>query len=98
MHKLWLKNALSFETNLESAKFSIFLDTELWHLFISKGKELNEMTEQDMINEAKNLEDVFSKMFPDFKEEFKQCEDMINDQDNKFMRDVCFERPEMLLS
>ena len=97
-HELWLKNALSFETNLESAKFSNFLDIELWHLFISKKDELNKMTDEDRINEAKNLEDVFSKMFPDFKEEFDACEDMINDKDNKFMRDVCFKRPEMLLS
>jgi len=98
MHKLWLKNALSFETNIESAKFSNSLNTELLRLFISKGNELKEITDQDRINEAKNLEDVFSKMFPDFKEDFDQCEDMINDQDNKFMRDVCFKRPEMLLS
>ena len=97
-HKLWLKNALSFETNLESAKFSNILNTGLLKLFISKGKKVNEIPEQDIVNEVKNLEDVFSKMFTDFKEQFDQCENMINDQDNKFMRDVCFKRPEMLLS
>lgn len=98
MHELWLKNALSFETNLESSKFSDSLNTELFNLFISKGNELNEITDQDRMNEAKNLEDVFSKMFPVFKKDFDECEKMINNQDNKFMRDVCFERPEMLLS
>jgi len=98
MHELWLKNALSFETNLESAKFSNILNIEIDELRVTNGKKVNELIDQDRINEVKNLEDVFSKMFPYFKEEFNLCENMINDQDNKFMRDVCFERPEMLLS
>jgi len=93
-----LKNALSFEINLESAKFSNLLNMEFDELRISNGKKVNELLDQDRINEIKNLEDVFSKMFPYSKEEFDQCENMINDKDNKFMRDVCFERPEMLLS
>jgi len=97
-HELWLKNALSFEINLESAKFSNLLNMEFDELRISNGKKVNELLDQDRINEIKNLEDVFSKMFPYSKEEFDQCENMINDKDNKFMRDVCFERPEMLLS
>jgi len=77
MYELWLKNALSFEINLKSAKFSNILDTELQYLFNSKGNERNKMTDEDKINEAKNLEDVFSKMFPDLKEEFNECENMI---------------------
>ena len=97
-HELWLKNALSFEINLKSAKFSNCLNMEFDKLFISKGKKVNEVTDQDRINRVKNLEDVFSQMFPDLKEEFDECEKIINDQDNKFMRDIYFEKSEMLLS
>lgn len=104
MHELWLKNALSFEINLKSAKFSNFLNLEFDDLRNSNGKKVNELIDQDRINEVKNLEDVFSKMFPYFKEEFDECEKLIdddkdnNDKNNKFIRDIYFEKPEMLLS
>lgn len=104
MHELWLKNALSFEINLKSAKFSNILNMEFDKLRISNGKKVNELLDQDRINEVKNLEDVFSKMFPYFKKEFDACEKIIdddkdnNDKNNKLIRDIYFEKPEMLLS
>ena len=115
LKELWLKNAMSFEYNLDDrvAKFSVMLKKTLLHKINSDkiNKKLNttleneeknnylisDLKQEEFIAEAKKLEDVFSKMFPERYEEFQECENSVNSEDNKFYRDVCFEHPEYLL-
>ncbi len=56
------------------------------------------LQQEDFIAEAKKFEKTFSKMFPEWYKLFQGCEDMLNKENNKFMRDICFENQEMLLS
>lgn len=98
MHELWLKNALAFEINLSEAKFSTSLKKELIQN-IKNTNPKSKFTYPEIIDEAKKLESVFSKMFPLWVGQYQNGEKLIDKSDmNKFMRDAMYERPEYLLS
>jgi len=110
LHELWLRNAMSFENNLNSAKFSNLLESKLEdkksEIRMNKALENEEesdysfekITQQEMLNATKDLEKTFSKMFPEWYDEFKSSEDIVDTRTNNLMRKVCIKHPEYLLS
>jgi len=110
LHELWLRNAMSFENNLNPAKFSKLLKTkledekrEIRMNEVSENEEesdysIKKITQQEMLDATKDLEKTFSKMFPEWYDEFQSSEYVVDTRVNDLMRKVCIEHPEYLLS
>ena len=69
---------------------------------VSENEEENDsikkITQQEMLDTTKDLEKTFSKMFPEWYDEFQSSEDVADIRVNVLMRKVCIEHPEYLLS
>ena len=90
LHNLWLKNAMAFEINHNTSKFSRYLEIGL-HRLTRNSK--------DYSIEANKLEKIFAEMFPEFYKEFQELEKLMNKESHKeFMENVCSENPSWLLS
>lgn len=115
LHELWLRNAMSFENNIDNIKFSEMLSKKIRYNITNKKLEekmdeqseiidedkmdydTEDPTQQEIIDEAKKIEKIFSKMFPYWYDEFQSSEDVIDTMVNDLMREVCVEHPEYLL-
>jgi hypothetical protein len=108
LQKIWLRNAMSLENNLNDGRPST-------HLLVQIGKNIDEdkriawensdteddesfeeITMHEQIEEAKKLKMVFSKMFPEWYESF-QSDQKVTENMKNGLREVCINHPEYLL-
>jgi hypothetical protein len=59
---------------------------------------IKKATQKETIDSAKELENTFAKMFPEWYESFQSSENLIDNHINDLMRKVCIEHPEYLLA
>jgi hypothetical protein len=107
LQKVWLRNAMSFENNLNSSKFSEQVKKQLIHNVQDDKEDRNPLgftTKDDRIRktdkqfQASEIESVLAKMFPKLMKEFQRVEDDLNSEETyKLMKDVCKSNPEYLL-
>ena len=107
LQKVWLRNAMSFENNLNSAKFSEQVKKQIIHNVQDDKEDRNPLgftTKDDRIRktdkqkQAGEIEDVLAKMFPKMMKEFQEIEDSLSKEETyKLMKDVCKRNPEYLL-
>jgi hypothetical protein len=103
----WLRNAMSFENNLNSAKFSNQVKTKLLQNIQEDKRETNPLdvmprmsrpTKTDYQRHAGEMELVLTKMFPKIMKEFREIEDNLWKKEMyETMKEVCKENPEYLL-
>ena len=107
LQKVWLRNAMSFENNLNSAKFSEQVKKQIIHNVQDDKEDRNPLgftTKDDRIRktdkqkQAGEIESVLAKMFPKMMREFQEIEDSLSKEETyKLMKDVCKRNPEYLL-
>jgi len=105
--KIWLRNALSFENNINSAKFSEQVKRRLLKDILAKeGKEdnleviprMNRGKKTDYQKQAGEMELTLQKMFPKLMKEFRQIEDNLWKKETyETMKEVCKKNPNYLL-
>jgi hypothetical protein len=105
--EVWLRNAMSFENNLNSAKFSNQVKTKLLQNIQEDKRETNPLevmprmsrpTKTDYQKHAGEMELALTKMFPKMMKEFRGIEDNLwKKQTYETMKEVCKENPEYLL-
>jgi len=103
----WLRNALSFENNLNSAKFSEQVKRKLLQNMNDTNKETNSLEVMPRMNRAKKsdyqkqaskMELALTKMFPKMMREFRSIEDNLWKKETyETMKDVCKKNPDYLL-
>ena len=105
--EVWLRNALSYENNLNSAKFSEQVKMRLLKdIMANEGIDdsieviprMNRPKKDDYQKVAGNMELELTKMFPKFAKEFRDAEESLWKKDTyNLMKDVCKKNPEYLL-
>jgi hypothetical protein len=103
----WLRNALSFENNLNSAKFSEQVKRKLLQNMNDTNKEtnflevmprMNRSKKSDYQKQASEMELTLTKMFPKMMREFRSIEDNLWKKETyEIMKDVCKKNPDYLL-
>ena len=103
----WLRNALSFENNLNSAKFSEQVKGKLLQNMNETNKEtnpleviprMNRAKKSDYQKQASEMELALTKMFPKMMREFRSIEDNLWKKETyETMKDVCKKNPGYLL-
>ena len=107
LQEVFLKNAMSFENNFNSAKFSEQVKRKLVRNILEDKRRRNPLgftTKDDRVRKtdyqkhASEMELVLMKMFPKMIKEFFLIENKIWKEDNlKYMSEVCKKNPEYLL-
>jgi hypothetical protein len=105
--EVWLRNAMAFENNLNSAKFSNQVKTKLLQNIQEDKRETNPLdvmprmsrpTKTDYQRHAGEMELALTKMFPKMMKEFRGIEDNLWKKETyETMKEVCKENPEYLL-
>lgn len=105
--EVWLRNAMSFENNLNSAKFSNQVKIKLLKDIMTHEGETNNLnviprmsrpTKTDYQKQASEMELALTKMFPKMMKEFRGIENNLWKKETyKMMKDVCKKNPEYLL-
>ena len=105
--EVWLRNAMAFENNLNSAKFSNQVKTKLLQNIQEDKRETNPLdvmprmsrpTKTDYQRHAGEMELALTKMFPKMMKEFREIEDNLWKKETyETMKEVCKENPECLL-
>lgn len=99
LQEVWLRNAMSFENNLNSAKFSNQVKKKL-HQNISNEKSENEdeskINNKDYVLQGVEMEKALLKMFPKWAKEFVNTESRL-EKNYDMMMNVCKKNPEYLL-
>jgi len=107
LQEVFLRNSMSFENNLNSAKFSEQVKRKLVRNILDDKRKRNPLgftTKDDRVRKtdyqqhASEMELVLMKMFPKMIKEFFLIENKIWKPDNlKYMMEVCKKNPEYLL-
>jgi len=105
--EVWLRNAMSFENNLNSAKFSNQVKTKLLQNIQEDKRETHPLdvmprmsrpTKTDYQRHAGEMELALTKMFPKLMKEFRGVEDNLWKKETyETIKEVCKENPEYLL-
>ena len=105
--EVWLRNALSYENNLNSAKFSEQVKMALLKDIMAKeGQDdsieviprMNRPKKDDYQKVAGDMELELTKMFPKFAKEFREVEDELWQKETyNRMKEVCKKNPDYLL-
>ena len=105
--EVWLRNAMAFENNLNSAKFSNQVKTKLLQNIQEDKRETNPLdvmprmsrpTKTDYQRHAEEMELALTKMFPKMMKEFRGIEDNLWKKETyETMKEVCKKNPEYLL-
>ena len=99
LQKIWLRNTMSFENNLNDGRPSTYLKLQIEKNIDSDTEDeesFEEITTPEHIEEAKKLKKVFSKMFPEWYESF-QSDQKVTENMKNGLREVCINHPEYLL-
>lgn len=99
LQKIWLRNAMSFENNLNDGCPSTYLKLQIERNIDSDSEDeesFDEIKLPEHVEEVKKLKKLFSKMFPEWYESFQEDEKVIEKMKDR-LRDVCINHPEYLL-
>jgi hypothetical protein len=99
LQKIWLRNAMSLENNLNDGLPSTYLKLQIENNIDSDTEDeepFDEITIPEQIEEAKKLKRLFSKMFPEWYKNFQSDQKVIENMKDR-LRDVCINHPEYLL-
>ena len=105
--EVWLRNAMAFENNLNSAKFSEQVKRKLLKNIMAKEGTVdnldvmprrNQTKKSDYQKQASEMELALAKMFPKMMKEFRSIEDNLWKKETyETMKEVCKKNPEYLL-
>lgn len=107
LQRLWLRNAMSLENNLNDGRPSTHVLTQIESNIDTEKRISWEDGETDIepdfnedisenISEAKKLKKIFAELFPDWYESFQEDEKITENMKEK-LRKVCVKHPEYLL-
>jgi hypothetical protein len=99
LQEVWLRNAMSFENNLNSAKFSNQVKKKFLQNIIhekSENEDESKINNNDYVLQGVEMEKTLLKMFPKWAKEFVDTESRL-EKNYDMMMNVCKKNPEYLL-